>query len=217
MCVCVCGPDDLSTVDGVRHRLALLVPNLDERRPSFAQVNVFIDDHPRHTRVSTPQALLPGTHTNAHTGICSELPPSPTEAARDSLKRGARPRIHGPGEVVVSGEGQDLGPAAGPHTPAVLPVQRLAQTHDRRVELPHRDGFNRLPVLLLWRGGRNVTFQTAAGYLQLQDEYRKVQTDLQRRVLVNCDGSISSADHQVVLPLAERDYTIICFKMCDLM
>lgn len=88
-----------------------------------------------------------GTHTgNWNWTSCH---PHTPEAGGDSLQRGARPGVHGLAQVVVSREGQDLGPTAGPHTPAVLPVQRLAQTHDRRVDLPHHDGFHRLPVLLL--------------------------------------------------------------------
>lgn len=45
----------------------------------------------------------------------------------------------------------DLGPAAGPHRPAVQRMHRLAQTHDRRADVSHSDTFNWLPVLLLER------------------------------------------------------------------
>ncbi len=70
----------------------------------------------------------------------------------NSLEDEVWPRVDGLADVIVGREGEDLGPAAGPHRPAVQRMHRLAQKHDRRVDVSHSESFNRLPVLLL--GGR---------------------------------------------------------------
>lgn len=67
----------------------------------------------------------------------------------DSLEDEVWSRVDALADAVVGREGEDLGPAAGPHRPAVQRMQRLAQTHDRRVDVSHSESFNRLPVLLL--------------------------------------------------------------------
>lgn len=77
---------------------------------------------------------------------------------RDSLRDEVRSRVNGPADVVVGAEGEDLGPAAGPHTPAVLWVHRLPQTHDRSVDVSHLDSFNRLSIFLL-PGGEQKEFR----------------------------------------------------------
>lgn len=41
----------------------------------------------------------------------------------NSLEDEVRPRVNGLADVVVGGEGEDLGAAAGPHRPAVQRVR----------------------------------------------------------------------------------------------
>ena len=69
----------------------------------------------------------------------------------DSLEDEVGSRVDGLGDVVVGRKGEDLGPAAGPHGPAVKRVHRLAQTHDGCVDVAHSESFDRLAVLLLER------------------------------------------------------------------
>lgn len=69
-------------------------------------------------------------------------------------------------DIIVCSEGEDLGPAAGPHRPAVQWMQRLAQTHDGRVDVSHIESLNRLPILLLeGREENEPLLDTVSGYI----------------------------------------------------
>lgn len=56
-------PYDLSAVDAVHQPLAPLIPDLHSRRSGFAQVDVFIYQHPRHKGFNARRPLLPERHT----------------------------------------------------------------------------------------------------------------------------------------------------------
>lgn len=150
----VCVPDDLRAVDAVHHPLAPLIPDLHGRRPRLAQVNVLIHHHPRHTRFAGYHPLLPARRTHTHSGNDPSghhlrlIPRRDGDSLEDDVWSG----VDGPAHVVVGGEGQDLGAAAGPHARGVQRVQRLAQAHDGRVDVAHGQRLYRLPVGPL-RGG----------------------------------------------------------------
>lgn len=72
----------------------------------------------------------------------------------DSLEAEVGSRVDGLADVVVDGEGKDLCSTPGPHRPAVQRVHRLTQTHERRVDAAHSQGFNGRAVLLLQQAQR---------------------------------------------------------------
>lgn len=102
--------------------------------------------HPtQHT--STPHVLFPNNFSSTFNNELLLI----SQPVTDSLENEVWSCVDGLAHIVVGGKRVDLGPAAGPHRPAVQRMHRLAQTHDRRADVSHSESFNRLPILLLER------------------------------------------------------------------
>lgn len=136
----------------------------------------------------------------------------------DSLEDEVWSRVNSLADTVVSREGDELGPTAGPHGPAVLWMCRLAQTHDRSVDVSYVDSFNRLPILLLEGEKQDEDRTTAIKHRKKKDTQRKhwifylmLSIYLEYRVLINSKNTICCSNQQIVLSLAEKNHEGPCY------
>ena len=109
--------------------------NLFYSEDQMSTLHIIISMSPRQPRTSEQATLLPSPQRDV-----------------DSLEDGDRPGVDALADLVVGREGQDPRPAAGPDGPAFQRMHRLAQAHDRRVDVSHGDGLHRLAVFLLEGG-----------------------------------------------------------------